>query len=52
MFEDNIDVKIGRVLFEKQTGEELYDAAIGLKELFDQREKKMLWPAQWRLKLQ
>ena len=40
MFEDNIDVKIGRVLFEKQTGKELYDAAIGLKELFDQREKK------------
>lgn len=35
-----IDVKIGRVLFEKQTGEELYDAAIGLKELFDRKREK------------
>lgn len=40
MFVDNIDVKIGRILFENKTGKELYDVACGLRKIFDDSEKK------------
>ena len=40
MYEDTIEVKIGRILFEKQSGEELYEVACGLKGLFEESEKK------------
>lgn len=40
MFQDNIDVKIGRILFENKTGADLYKVAYGLKNLFDESEGK------------
>lgn len=40
LFEDNINVKIGRVLFEKQDSKEIFQAAYGLKQLFDEGGKK------------
>lgn len=40
MFKDNIDVKIGRILFENRSGEDLYKVACGLKEIYDQSEKQ------------
>lgn len=40
MFEDNMDVKIGRILFQKETGKELYDIAMGLKKIYDDSGKK------------
>lgn len=41
MFQDNMDVKIGRILFEKKNGEDLYKVALGLKEIYNQSEKKI-----------
>lgn len=40
MFIDNIDVKIGRVLFENKTGEDLYRVACGLRQIYDDSGKK------------
>lgn len=40
LFEDNINVKIGRVLFEKKDSKEIFQAAYGLKQLFDESGKK------------
>ena len=40
MYEDTIEVKIGRILFEKQSGEELYEVACGFNGLFEESEKK------------
>lgn len=40
MFQDNINVKIGRILFENKNGEDLYKVALGLKEIYDQSERK------------
>lgn len=40
MFEDNLDVKIGRILFEKKSGKELFDTAFELKKIYENSGRK------------